>query len=72
MLRLESWRCAELCWETAGDVAGAQPQPHIIPICDVGKSGSGQTLASASWWTQGTLKKVPCCVGGSPQHQLTY
>lgn len=51
MLGPETWRCAELCWQSAGDVPGlgSQPWPHNIPSCDAGRDSYGQISASASW-----------------------
>lgn len=41
-LCLETWTCAELCWESVGDGPGlgAQPWPHIVPIHDAGKKNT--------------------------------
>lgn len=49
VLGLEAWRCAELCWEPAGDVPELGPHlwPHIVPIRDAGKDSYGKTSASA-------------------------
>lgn len=66
MLCLGTWGCAELCWESAGDVPelGAQPWPHIVPICDAGKDSYGKISVFASWLAKRILnsEKVPFSV----------